>query len=126
MTQELIPGVEFNFGGGRVYTIPPLSLGALQRLQDKLSSLSERTALDPVAMGVVVEALHAALARNYPSMTAADVAELVDVSQIGEVMSAVLDVSGLQRKAQADAKNQAAQPVQTPALTGLDSSLASA
>jgi hypothetical protein len=126
MPQELIPGVEFNFGGGRVYTIPPLSLGALQRLQDKLSSLNDRTALDPVAMGVVVEALHAALARNYPDMTSADVAELVDVSQIGDVMSAVLDVSGLQRKAQADAKNLAAQPVQTAALTGQVSSLASA
>jgi hypothetical protein len=126
MPQELIPGVEFNFGGGRVYIIPPLSLGALQRLQDKLSSLNDRTALDPVAMGVVVEALHAALARNYPDMTSADVAELVDVSQIGDVMSAVLDVSGLQRKAQADAKNLAAQPVQTAVLTGQDSSLASA
>ncbi len=126
MPQELIPGVEFNFGGGRVYTIPPLSLGALQRLQNKLASFSERTALDPVSMGVVVEALHAALARNYPDLTEGEVSELVDVSQIGDVMAAVLDVSGLKRKAQAEAKNQAAQPVQTPALTGLPSSPASA
>jgi hypothetical protein len=126
MRQELIPGVEFDFGGGRVYTIPPLSLGALQRLQGKLTDLQHRAALDPVALSVVIEALHAALSRNYPDISTDAVAELIDVSQIGDVMTAVLDVSGLQRKAQEDSKNQAAQPVQTSVPTGLDSSLESA
>lgn len=126
MPQELIPGVEFNFGAGRVYTIPPLTLGALQRLQDKLSHLSTLASLDPVALAIIVETVHVALQRNYPEITAQQLSDWIDVSQLGELMGAVLDVSGLNRKAQADAKNQAAQPAQTPALTGLDSSLASA
>ncbi|WP_310613735.1 hypothetical protein [Limnohabitans sp.] len=126
MPQELIPGVEFNFGGERVYTIPPLTLGALQRLQHKLSELSAMSALDPQAISIITEATHVALLRNYPNMTVDELSELLDVSQLGDVLSALLDVSGLQRKAQAEAKNQVAQPVQTSALTGLPSSPASA
>ena len=100
MPQELIPGVEFDFGGGHVYTIPPLTLGALQRLQDKLSHLSTMAALDPKAIAIIVESAHAALQRNYPDLTIKQLSELLDVSQLSDVMCAVLDVSGLQRKAQ--------------------------
>jgi hypothetical protein len=113
----LIPGVDVDFGGGRIMTIPPLSLGALKRLQTKLAALNEMSALDPRAIEVVVDAAHSALVRNYPDMTLDQVEDLIDVSQLSDVMTAVLDVSGLQRKAQADEKNQTAQPA-PQTLTG--------
>jgi hypothetical protein len=112
---ELIPGVEFDFGGGRVRTIPPLSLGALQRLQGALSNLSTANAMDPATLDTVVKAAHGALRRNYPQVTEEEVGELVDVGNMIDVISCVLDVAGLKRKAAQDAKNQTAQSTQAPA-----------
>jgi hypothetical protein len=106
---ELIPGIEFDFGGGRVYTIPPLSLGALQRLQCQLDDMQNAAALQPATVTTVVQAAHAALKRNYPQMTFDDVAELVDVGNMYDVIACVLDVSGMRRKELADQKKQQAQ-----------------
>lgn len=115
---SLIPGVELDFGGGRVYTVPPLSLGALQQLQGKLESLQDQhNPLSPAAVSTVLQATHSALVRNYPAITPDDVANLVDVGNMHEVIAAVLDVAGIKRKAQADAKNPTAQPDPAP-LTG--------
>ncbi len=107
---ELIPGVEFPFGGGKTYVVPPLSLGALERLQGKLASLSSASATDPESIKTVVDAAHSALKRNYPEMTRDEVAELVDLGNMHEVINCVMDVAGMRRKAADDAKNQTAQP----------------
>lgn len=121
---EMIPGIEYDFGGGRVYTLPPLSMGAMERLQKGLAALSSAEALSPESITTIVDAAHAALRRNYPAMTRDDVAELVDVGNMFDVVGAVLDVSGIKRKAQAEAKNPQAQQTPastlnvTPALTG--------
>jgi hypothetical protein len=115
---ELIPGIELDFGGGRVMTVPPLSLGALQRLQKKLEALSGAATLEPASVATVIEAGHAALVRNYPQLTPEDVAELIDVGNMHEVVASVLDVAGVRRKADAEAKNRNAQPAETPPPTG--------
>lgn len=117
---EKIPGIEYDFGAGRVYTLPPLTMGAMERLQKGLAALSTAEALSPESITTIVDAAHAALRRNYPSMTREEVADLVDVGNMFDVVGAVLDVSGIKRKAQAEAKNPQAQPVpaETPALTG--------
>ena len=119
---ELIPGIDFDFGGGQVRTIPPLSLAALRRLQGSLSKLSDVGALEPEAIDTVVKATHAALRRNYPEMSEDDVAELIDLGNMHDVISCVLDVAGVKRKAGQDAKNPLAQsmPAEMPAPTGLD------
>ena len=117
---ELIPGIAFDFGGGRIYTVPPLSLGALQRLQGNLGQIAGVAALSPDTIATVLQAAHAALKRNYPDLSEADVAELVDVGNMHDVMACVLDVTGLKRKALDDAKNQQAQPAPPTALTGPD------
>lgn len=124
---ELIPGIEVNFGGGRIYVVPPLTLGALQRLQGKLSQLNEGTALQPATVETVIAATHSAMRRNYPDITVEEVADLVDVGNMHEVISSVLDVAGIKRKAIAEEKNRAAQSVtlQSP-LTGQASSQVSA
>ncbi len=121
---ELIPGVSFDFGGGRTYIIPPLSLGALRRLQGSLAELSNASALAPATLDTVVHATLAGLKRNYPYITEDEVAELIDVGNMHDVVACLLDVTGLKRKAQEAerdaAKNQPAQTVaETPAPTGL-------
>jgi len=116
----MIPGVEYDFGGGRVYTIAPLSLGALETLQDRLDQLHTLSSIDPVAVKTVVDATHMALRRNYPDITREEVAELLDVSNIGDVLQCLLDAAGVRRKAQvaergnAQAKSQSAGPGSSP------------
>lgn len=117
VTMEPIPGIAFDFGGSKIYTLAPLTLGALERLQDGLQALATDAALAPTSVKTVVSVAHASLLRNYPTLTRDDVLELLDVGNMADVADAVMDVSGLRRKALEEAKNQAAQPAQ--ALTGL-------
>lgn len=97
----MIPGVEYDFGGGRIYMIAPLSLGALEIMQERLAELPTLSSVDPVAVKTMVDATHMAMRRNYPDIKRSEVAELVDVSNIGEVYECLLDASGVRRKAQA-------------------------
>lgn len=115
---ESVAGVEFDFGGGRVYTIPPLSLGGLQALQGQLGELYNTSALEPATGAIVVKATHTALRRNYPDITLEDVAELVDLGNMYDVISCVLDVAGLRRKTEVEEKKQQAQLREQTPSTG--------
>ncbi len=83
---------------GTVYVIPPLSLGALEAMQDGLSSVNT-AALDRESTRTILDAAHAALKRNYPDLSREDVGNMIDVGNMGEVFEAIMDVSGLKRKA---------------------------
>ncbi|WP_337881807.1 hypothetical protein [Chromobacterium haemolyticum] len=83
--------------GDKKYIIPPLNLGALEQLQERLAAFTG--GIDAASVGTVLDAAHAALLRNYPGITRDDVAAVVDVGNMGDVMEAVMDVSGLKRKA---------------------------
>lgn len=83
--------------GGTVYIVPPLSLGALEQLQDALSAFTGDIR-DPKQIGTIIEAAHSALRRNYPDITRAEVADLLGLENMMEIMSAVMDVSGLKRR----------------------------
>lgn len=109
-----ISGIEHVFGD-RAYTIPPLSLGALERLQGKLQALQDET--NPLALSsvsTVVDAAHAALLRNYPEISREEVAELVDVSNMHEIVQKVLDVAGVLRKETEGKARAAATPAAPP------------
>ncbi len=95
MNTPRVKGQEITFSNGDVLIVPPLSLAAVERFQDKLTNY--RGGLGEVAL--VIDALTSALNRNYPDMTREQVAELVDVSNMQEVMFAVMNVSGLVKKA---------------------------
>lgn len=89
---------------GVPYIVPPLSLGALEQLQERLSgfdaSAIDRGQIDARQMSVIIDAAHAALKRNYPNLERAELAEMIDLENMLEVFEAVMDVSGLKRKAQ--------------------------
>jgi hypothetical protein len=94
-----VPGVELNLGG-TIYTVPPLSLGTLEKLQKESKDFTASTA----SVTTVIDATTAALKRNYPEMTRDAVAELIDLSMMADVMGAVMDVSGIKRQAQEASK----------------------
>jgi hypothetical protein len=86
------------FGSER-YLVPPLSLLAVQQLADDVESLSTMTNRPtPEQMGVVIGIVHAAMKRNYPSMTPDDLGEMIDLGNWQEVMAAVLMISGYDKK----------------------------
>lgn len=99
-------GIPYDFGGGRVLVIPPLSLGTYEQLQSRLADLDDRS-ISPEYIGTVVDSVHAALQRNYPDMTREEVAGLIDLQNMQDVMACVLDVGGVKRKGLEAAKGGA-------------------
>jgi hypothetical protein len=103
-----IPGIDIDFGG-TTYTVPPIALGDLQLLQDRLKAMGTADALAPDSVAAIVDATHAALKRNYPDLTREQVGSMVDVSNMFEVITTVMDVTGMKRKQAEELKNQLAQ-----------------
>lgn len=91
-----IKGIKLTLGGVD-YTVPPIALGDLEQMQDRLAGY--QGGLDQASIATVIDAAHAALKRNYPQITRAEIGALVDVANMAEVFEAVMDVSGLKRKA---------------------------
>jgi len=91
-----IKGIPLSLGG-KTYIVPPLNLGTLERLQERLANFTG--GVDQESVSTVLDAAHSALLRNYPEITREQVAEMIDVANMAEVMEAVMDVSGLKRKA---------------------------
>lgn len=91
-----IKGIEVDLAG-TLYTIPPLALGDLEAMQERLAEW--KGDLSKESVSTVLDAALAALKRNYPDMTRDAVAAIVDMGNMAEVMEAVMDVSGLKRKA---------------------------
>lgn len=96
----MFDGITIKMGEAE-YVVPPLTLGAVRRLMPKIEqmtgSLKAMTVTDET-MQAVVEVVLASLKRNYPDMTAEVLEELIDVSNMSLVVSAVLGVSGFVRK----------------------------
>lgn len=92
-----VKGIPYTFGDS-VLVIPPLSLGAMERLQERLAGMSDDM-FDPENIGTVIDTVHAALKRNYPDMTREEVADMIDLENMQEAMTCAMDISGLKRKA---------------------------
>jgi len=92
-----IKGILFDFGGESL-VIPPIALGALEQLQDRVGAFTGDVT-DGKQVGTVIDSAYAALRRNYPDITRERVADLIDVGNMAEVFQSVMDVSGLRRKA---------------------------
>lgn len=92
-----VKGIPMELGGQQL-VVPPLSLGALEQLQERLAQFSGDVS-DKDQIATAIDATHAALRRNYPEITREQVADLVGLDNMIDVMQAVMDVSGLKRKA---------------------------
>jgi hypothetical protein len=101
--------------GGKDLVVPPLNFRSLQQLQDRLATFSG--GVDPESINLVVDATHEALKRNYPDMTRDDVIDGLDLENMLGVMEAVMDVSGMKRKAMEAAEAAPADPSTGPSST---------
>jgi len=78
--------------------IPPLSLGALEQLHERINAFDgDVSKLENLT--TVIEVAHAALRRNYPDMTREQVGDLIGLENMVEVYQACMDVGGAWRKA---------------------------
>ena len=92
-------GVAVEFSNGETLIVPPLSLGSVEILQERLTNF--KGGVDSDSVNLVVDATALALQRNYPDITKEKIKdELVDLGNMEAVMLAVMDVSGLRRKEQ--------------------------
>ena len=97
--RDLIDGEDIRMGG-RTWTVPPLSWGAVERLQKKLAAATSQE--DQVAVNV--EAVYLALKRNYPEVTEEQVKEeLLDLRNMEAVFRAVWHNSGIKFSGEAPA-----------------------
>jgi hypothetical protein len=99
----MIAGIKVVLGGVE-RVVPPLNLGALIELKDRLAAFRPGE-VDTGSVDTLLECLYRALRRNYPEITKEEIAEHVDLGNMVELMQAVMDVSGLRRK-KAEAEEQ--------------------
>ena len=74
---------------GQPFVFAPLSLGAVEKLLPALQSFQ------PNDVGTVIDVAHKSLKRNYPDIAREDVADMIYMDQLQEVMTAVMSISGL-------------------------------
>jgi hypothetical protein len=93
----LLSGVKVSMGG-RDYTLPPLTLGSLKRIGNKINALST---IDSVPNEEQTEAIAsivlASVNRNYPEITQDELLEMIDLGNLKEIFEAVLGVSGIKK-----------------------------
>lgn len=92
--KQMIKGVEKELGG-EMRTIPPLSLGAVQRLLPKLQQFQKSGEMNDENMALVADVVGSALRRNYPELTNEQVMEMLDMDNFQEILDAVLSTSKL-------------------------------
>jgi hypothetical protein len=77
--------------GGRTFTVPPLGMKKLRDLLPRLEKLQSAEGITQAEqIDTVIEAAVAAIQRNYPDVTAEELLELVDLSNVGELFAAVM------------------------------------
>lgn len=90
-----IKGITLILAGDK-YVIPPLTLGALEDVQERLASYDGSLSKESIA--TVIDVTLLAVRRNYPDMTRESLRGIIDLENMADVMNAVMDVSGLRRK----------------------------
>ena len=94
----MIPGVTIQMGGNE-WTVPPLTLGQLRKLEGKIRSMinigADGLGITEEQADTIAEVVAAALSRNYPDMTTDKVLNLIDLGNARQVINAVMGGSGL-------------------------------
>jgi hypothetical protein len=93
--------------GGEEYIVPPIPIGALIQLQSALEKISAENMLTQESIETIVKSAQVCMRRNYPDITTEQLEELIDVGNMHEVFAAIVDVSGLRRKAAEEKKRTA-------------------
>jgi hypothetical protein len=90
---------EINYNGID-YQLSPLTLGALERLGDRIDTISKDDASTIDRAKTIVDVAHESLRRKHPELKRSDVAEMIDMSNMLDVFLAIIRMSGLWQDAQ--------------------------
>lgn len=83
--------------GDRSFVVPPLALGAVKDLLPRLQKITTGGGLPSADdMDTMVDAAHAAIARNYPEVTREELLELIDLGNIRPVFRMIMGISGFE------------------------------
>ncbi|MBU6430312.1 MAG: hypothetical protein KGR26_14955 [Cyanobacteria bacterium REEB65] len=85
--------------GGRDFIVPPLCLRDVKRFLPQMTDLFSKTPLEQMTM--TSDVILAALQRNYPELTMDELDVLLDPMSIQATMEAIMEASGLKKKAAA-------------------------
>jgi len=97
----MIEGVEINIAG-RDYIVPALNFKSIRKLKAEIALISDVEAAKADGFGsdrmeAICKVAHAAFARNYPNLTLEELQDMVDLNNSGEIINAVMGISGLTR-----------------------------
>ena len=92
-----VAGIKLALGDGETYVLAPLTLGAIEDMQDAIADVGNE--LSPAAVKAIIDVAHSSLKRNYPEMSRKEARELIDIGNMMAVFEACMDVSGMKRKA---------------------------
>lgn len=96
-----IPGVLRNLGGVD-FVVPPLNLDQVQEFEEKIKTLGQGDTLAS-KLDSSLPIVLAALQRNYPDITAADLRPLIDLGNFAELIDIIVSSSGFKRAAPGEA-----------------------
>lgn len=109
--------------GDEEYIVPALSLSqvkalrasfsAMEKLRGEVQSLADEKFAD--LLDLTVPIIHAALARNYPTLDSASLYDLLDLDTMNQCLEIVLSASGLKRVRKGE-PTPASAPVAIPAV----------
>ena len=83
--------------GGRVYVIPSLTMKQAKQLWEDIKSLNKGITEDTLLQkyDTALKIIHAAMVRNYPKLTVAELEDLIDLNNLKQVIAIVSGVSGI-------------------------------
>ena len=90
--------------GGREFTVPPLNLKGVKKVEPMLKRLVEMSAnvastiITPEQSDLMRDIVLVALNRNYPEMTADELDDILDLGNLTNIMEAVTGQSGFKKK----------------------------
>ena len=82
---------------GRTFTLSPLTLSDLRRLEPALLSTEQKIAHGFSSMLSLVPVIHASISKLHPEIALEELEEMLDLNNFAEVLDRVLEASGLKR-----------------------------
>jgi hypothetical protein len=89
---------------GREFTLSPLTLGDLRRLEPALLGAEQRVEQGFSSMLSLVPVIHASISKLHPQVALEELEEMLDLNDFSEVLDRVLAASGLKRQGFAASK----------------------
>lgn len=93
----LFDGVKVRIGR-QEFVVPALSVRQVKRFRAVLNTLGRFKTAEPTDDEIdgLLEMLHAALSRNYPDVTVDQLADIVDLRNLPEIIGAIVAQTGLE------------------------------